>query len=244
MMTCVSLRSGVASSGMVTIAHHPAMQAAPITVNTASLCAAEKLIIFSIIVIFRMLEKLLVEREVAPAVLLPAGLVGVSAEGSFLAPTGGSYPVRRHAQGNKILFDRIRAALAKSQIVFGGASLVAVALDRHMGGGIVLQEIRRFLKGVSRIGTNGGGIVIEIGIVNVLEEQFIQRWLVHFGDRRGSNDGNVNAGFRISAGATGGKSIGGGCGWCDRGGALRRDRADFGSDRGLSSLSGRPGQLH
>src|SRR6266852_8400028 len=42
MMTCVSLRSGVASRGNVTIAHHPATQATAIMDKTASLCFTEK----------------------------------------------------------------------------------------------------------------------------------------------------------------------------------------------------------
>src|SRR6266480_4638005 len=55
MMTCVSLRSGVASSGIVTMAHHPAMHATPINVRTASLCSTEKSMILLIIFISRML---------------------------------------------------------------------------------------------------------------------------------------------------------------------------------------------
>src|SRR6267143_4797164 len=55
MMTCVSLRSGVASSGIVTMAYHPAMHATPINVKTASLCSTEKSMILLIIFISRML---------------------------------------------------------------------------------------------------------------------------------------------------------------------------------------------
>src|SRR6266852_536822 len=62
MMTCVSLRSGVASSGVVTIAHHPAMHAAPINVNTASLCFTENSMTIWIIVISRTLASKLCPR--------------------------------------------------------------------------------------------------------------------------------------------------------------------------------------
>src|ERR1035437_1613997 len=48
-MTFGSLRSGGASSGRVTIAHHPAMQAMAIVANTASLCSTEKSMIRLII---------------------------------------------------------------------------------------------------------------------------------------------------------------------------------------------------
>ncbi len=48
-MTWVSLRSGVASRGSVTIAHHPAMQARAMVANTASLCSTEKSMIRLII---------------------------------------------------------------------------------------------------------------------------------------------------------------------------------------------------
>src|SRR3974377_1118432 len=49
MMTWVSLRSGVASRGMVTLAHQPATQAPAMAANTASLCLTEKSMILSII---------------------------------------------------------------------------------------------------------------------------------------------------------------------------------------------------
>ena len=49
MMTCVSLRSGMASRGTVTIAHHPAMQATAMTASIASLCSTEKSMIRLII---------------------------------------------------------------------------------------------------------------------------------------------------------------------------------------------------
>src|SRR6266849_6482131 len=52
MMTCVSLRSGVASSGSVTMAHQPAMQAKPISESTASLCFTEKSMIRLIMAIY------------------------------------------------------------------------------------------------------------------------------------------------------------------------------------------------
>ena len=51
MITCVSLRSGVASRGNVTIAHHPAIEATAIVDNTASLCFTEKSMILLIIII-------------------------------------------------------------------------------------------------------------------------------------------------------------------------------------------------
>src|SRR6266403_1378888 len=53
MMTCVSLKSGMASRGSVPMAHHPAMQAIAIVVKTASLCSAEKSMILLIIVLPR-----------------------------------------------------------------------------------------------------------------------------------------------------------------------------------------------
>src|SRR5579871_365430 len=42
MMTCLSLRSGVTSSGMLAIAHHPATQARAARAKTANLWRAEK----------------------------------------------------------------------------------------------------------------------------------------------------------------------------------------------------------
>src|SRR6516162_6752041 len=44
MMTCVSLRSGMASSGNACIDHHPPMQASAAQASTSNLCRTEKLI--------------------------------------------------------------------------------------------------------------------------------------------------------------------------------------------------------
>src|SRR5437899_1966485 len=70
MMTCVSLRSGVASRGKVTIAYHPPMQARANKDKTASLCFTEKSMTRLIIV---------------PSLALAGKAAGVALKGLFAA---------------------------------------------------------------------------------------------------------------------------------------------------------------
>lgn len=115
-----------------------------------------------------------VKREVTSAVLLPAGFVGLSAKGFFLAPTSGYYLIRGNTETNQILLHGIGTAIAESEIVLSRPTLVTVTFDGDVSGRVALQEIRRLLKSFARIRTNGRGIVIKVCVTNVLQEQFFQ----------------------------------------------------------------------
>jgi len=74
-------------------------------------------------------NRLLGADEVAAAVLLPAGFGALGAEGLFFAEAYGADAIGGDAQGDEILLDGAGAAIAKSEVVFGGAALIAVAFD-------------------------------------------------------------------------------------------------------------------
>src|ERR1700740_1447625 len=79
--------------------------------------------------------------EVAAAVLLPAGFVVFGAEGLFFAEADGAHAIGRDAQGDEILLHRVGAPIAESEVVFGGAALVAMAFNGHANLRIVAQEV-------------------------------------------------------------------------------------------------------
>src|SRR5579884_4459606 len=86
-------------------------------------------------------NRLLRHHEVAAAVRLPALLVVLGAEGLFLAIADGVQAVGGNPQRNEVLLYRIRAAVAKREVVLGRAALVAVAFNRHLHLRIVAQEV-------------------------------------------------------------------------------------------------------
>src|SRR6267143_2574939 len=99
-------------------------------------------------------------------VLLPAGLVALVAEGLLLAEADGAEAIGRNAQRNDILLHGSGAAIAQGQVVFRGATLVAVALDGHFEPRIIFQEIPGLRERGAGIGTNVNLVVVEIGIAH------------------------------------------------------------------------------
>ena len=97
----------------------------------------------------------LVKRKVATPVLLPARFVVLHTEGFFLAPTGGYKLIRGNAETDEILLYSIGAAVAESDVVLGRTALIAVAFDGDVSRRVALEEIRRLLKGLACIRTNG-----------------------------------------------------------------------------------------
>src|SRR5437763_639937 len=69
----------------------------------------------------------------AAAVLLPAGLVALHAEGLLLAEADGAEAVGGNAQRNHELLDGGGAAIAEAQVVFRGATLVGLACNVTVG---------------------------------------------------------------------------------------------------------------
>jgi len=174
---------------------------------------------------------------------LPAGFVGFGAEGLFLTPTGGEDAVGGKAKADEIFLDGVGAALAESEIVLGGAALVAVALDGDAGRGIIFQEVGGLLKSGAGVGANFGGVVIEVGVTDFLEEEFVEAGFGSFRGGRRRVDGDANGGVRGTAGSGSGEGVGGGVRWGDGGGALRSDSADFGSDGDAGGVGGGPREL-
>ena len=120
--------------------------------------------------------------EVAATILRVAGFGGFGAEGLFFAPAGGAEMVGGNAQADEIFLDGIGTALAESEIVFGRTALVAMAFNGDAGVGIALEEVGRFLESLASIRTNRGGIVIEVGVANFLEEEFVEAEFGSFGN--------------------------------------------------------------
>src|ERR1700741_906115 len=181
--------------------------------------------------------------EVAATILLPAGFVGLHAEGLFLAPTGGSEAVGRNAEADEILLNGVGATVAEGEIVFGGAAFVAMAFDGDAGLGIVLEEAGGLLKRLTSVRTNFSGIVIEEGVADFLGPEFIEAGGFGFGDGRGDANGDADGGVGVAAGRTGGEGIGSGLGGRDGGGALKSGGAGFGSDGGVGGVCSGPGEL-
>ena len=179
----------------------------------------------------------------AAPVLGVAGFCGFGAEGFFLAPTGGVEMVGRNAEADHVFLDGVGAALAESKVVLGRTAFVAVAFDGDASVWIAFEEGRRLLQGFARIGTYGGGIVIEVGVAHFLEEEIVEAGLGSFSDRSGSVDGDANAGVGSATGTAGGNGVRGGLDGRDGSGALGSDGADFGSDGDVGGVCSGPSEL-
>ena len=85
---------------------------------------------------------LLLVHEVPNAILLPAGFVRFGAERFFLAVADRLDAIAAHAALNEGILYRVGAIRAQRQVVFSGAALVAVSLNRDVDVGMLLQELR------------------------------------------------------------------------------------------------------
>src|SRR5258708_40001341 len=106
----------------------------------------------------------------AATILLPAGLIALGAEGLLLAEAGGIEAVSRNAQRLEILLDGVGTAAAKTQIVFRGATFVAVAFDGYFDWGLALEKVRGFRRRDARDRGNGSLVGGEIGGEDVRAE--------------------------------------------------------------------------
>ena len=96
------------------------------------------------------------------AILLPARVVLLGAEGMLLAPTDRIDSRGRNAQRNQVVLGGLRTALAKPQVVFRRTAVVAMSFESHASVRIGAQEF-----GV--LGERFAGIVADIGLVEVEE---------------------------------------------------------------------------
>lgn len=117
--------------------------------------------------------------EMATAILLPTGLVGFGAERLLLAVAdcfdiAGADPTLRQRA-----LHGARPAVAQSQVVLSGPTLVAVSLNREMDVGMLLKESDIRLDRTLLVRANIGFVVIEVDVLYVLREQFLlgrSRW--------------------------------------------------------------------
>src|SRR5277367_7024507 len=117
-----------------------------------------------------------------------------------------------------------------------------MAFDGHAKLRIVFEEVGGLAQSNLRIGTNFGGVVIEIGVANFLEKEFVEGsgWrCFHVGGRV---DGDAYSGVGAAVGSAGGEGVGRGSGRSDGGVALRSNCSDFRSDGNVLRVCGGPGE--
>jgi len=113
--------------------------------------------------------------EVSAAVLLPATFVRLGAERFLLAVADGLDAIAANSSLDKRVLDRVRAASAQGQVIFGRAALVAVSLDRDVDVGMLLQELGIALQRALLVRAYIVFVVIEVNVLYVSREQFLFR---------------------------------------------------------------------
>lgn len=83
--------------------------------------------------------------DMNPAVLLPAGFGVLRAHRILLAIAHGVELAAGDAGIHEIILRRFGAGIAQSDVVFGGATLVAIALDLQLVTRILTQDLRQLL---------------------------------------------------------------------------------------------------
>ena len=113
-------------------------------------------------------------RYVSAAILLPAGLGVLRANGAFLTEAHDFELGGGKAECFKELASVFGARIAEGQIVFVGAALIAEAFDGQFVVGILGEDFAQgFGVGLERgfsIGANGLLVVVEVGVLDAIEE--------------------------------------------------------------------------
>jgi len=73
---------------------------------------------------------------------------------AFLCRAYGADAIGGDAQGDEILLDGAGAAIAKSEVVFGGAALIAVAFDGYANAGVIAQEFGGLGERIASVGAD------------------------------------------------------------------------------------------
>src|SRR5216683_616909 len=179
----------------------------------------------------------------AATVLLPATFLALRAKRLFLAVADGAQPVCGNSERDDVLLHGAGAAIAKPEVVFGGAALVAVSFDGHLNLRVVLQEIRGFRESIAGIGTNVRFVVIEICIAHFLQEELIEGGLRGRRHRRRRRIyGDARAGVGGAARTRGGDRVSSRVRGRDLGRTLGGHGAHFRRDGELRRISGIPAQ--
>ena len=113
-------------------------------------------------------------RYVSAAILLPAGLGVLAANGAFLTEAHDFELGVGKAESFKELAGVFGARVAEGQIVFVGAALIAEAFDGQFVVWILGEDFAQgFGVGLERgfgIGANGLLVVVEVGVLDAIEE--------------------------------------------------------------------------
>src|ERR1041384_2370330 len=147
------------------------------------------------------------------AVLLPAILVGLRALRLLLAVADGLQGVCAHPSLEEGLLGGVGAALAQSQVVFGGTAFVAVAFNLHLPP-LLLDELCSLSKLLLRIGPQIGLVIVEVNVSDHLSKELLvrngrRRWS-RCGRRSRGCDCDLGRGFLRSASTFGYQMIGSG----------------------------------
>src|SRR5262249_45818440 len=94
--------------------------------------------------------------EMAASILLPAGFVGIGAEGMFLADAGGANLIGGNTERNEIGLRGGGAAVAEGEVIFLAAALVAVTLDYDAKSGIGAEKFRVMRESEAIVAENVG----------------------------------------------------------------------------------------
>src|SRR5215469_5312791 len=119
---------------------------------------------------------LLRDGEVVDPIPLPAGIVVLGAERSFLPITDSLDPVCRDSLLQQRLLQRLCAAGSQRQVVFFRAAIVTMSFDHYLDRRMLCQE-RRIARGCrALIGADLCFVVVEQNVFHVLGEQiFVAR---------------------------------------------------------------------
>src|ERR1700730_16726287 len=160
-------------------------------------------------------DQLLLVNEMAPAILLPARFVGLSAEGFLLAVADRFDAADWHSGLGQRSFHRNCALVAQSEVVLRGSAFVAVTFNREIHVGVLTEELSVSLDRTLLVATNVGLVVVEVNILDARREQiFFRRRRTSSGWRRRLSDCNARGRFLCSAGSLGSQMVSGRLCWC------------------------------
>lgn len=120
----------------------------------------------------------------------------LGADGIFLPEAHGIELISRYAGVHQIILRGFGARIAQRNVIFRGATFVAISFDLQLVAGILLQNLGQFFRIRGKSGDSVGPqrvlIVVEIGVLNAADQ------LVNSGARGGVGiGGRVRLGYRL-----------------------------------------------
>src|ERR1700719_4395681 len=155
-------------------------------------------------------DQLLLINEMAPSILLPAGFIGLSAEGFLLAVADRFDAADWDSGLGQRSFHGNCALVAQSEGVLRGSAFVTVTLNREIHVGVLTEELSVSLDRTLLVATNVGLVVIEVNVLDARREQILFRGRRSgSGWRRRLSDSNARGRFLRSAGSLGRQMVSG-----------------------------------